>query len=150
MTITFYECSAEPNRLDKSSYLSQTTVQKTGSVRGEINIMSPVIDVEWGTASLLAGYNYVYISELTRYYYIESYEVIRSGVFRIHLKLDVLMTYKNEIKNCTGLVARNEGLYDTMLIDDRLRFLGYKSINTIKLPTSVKRGECYILAVNGN
>ena len=43
----------------------------------------------------------------------------------------------------------NENLYNTMLIDDQLRFLGYKEINTLKLSGAVKNGETYILAVNG-
>lgn len=148
MQITLYQSTAEPNRLDKTPYLDQVHLDLVGSVRGELNVMSPVIDIE--KSGTLSGYNYVYISELTRYYYITDYEVIRNGIIRLHLDIDVLMSFRSYIENCSGLVSRNEGLYDTMLIDDRLRFLGYKSINTIKFPSGVKRGESFILAVNGN
>jgi hypothetical protein len=56
-----------------------------------------------------ANYNYCYISQLRRYYFIKSYEVYRQGVFILHLKVDVLMTYQRYVENISGVLKRSSG-----------------------------------------
>ena len=49
-------------------------------------------------------YNYCYIEDLNTYYYIDNIKSIAKNVFILELKKDVLMTYKNLILNCYGIV----------------------------------------------
>lgn len=144
--VKLYTYTGEPNRLQKSSLLTAET-DLTGTARSEINISDPEIMIE--SATTLRSHNYMYIPDFNRYYFITK-SIYRNGIWNITGHVDVLMSFSGAISTCSGIVARNEKLYDTMLIDDRLRFLGYKSINTIKLPNGVKRGESFILAVNGD
>ena len=146
MDIILYKYNGESNRLDKTNYLHEP-ITLTGNARESIDKMSASLLLQYSGA--LIGYNYVYITELNRYYFIESDTIERTDIHRLTLKTDVLMTYKTAIKSSSGLVSRNENLYNTQIIDDRLRFLGYKSINTLKFPYSIRGSESFILAVNG-
>lgn len=146
MNIKLYKYNGERNRLNKTSRLSNE-ISLTGTARDSIDRMTATVLIENHTA--LDGYNYAYIIEFGRYYFITSDTIERNGLHRLTLSTDVLMSHKSGILTSSGVVARNENLFNTMLIDDQLRFLGYKEINTLKLSGAVKNGETYILAVNG-
>lgn len=146
MIINLYKYSGEHNRLDKTNLLSDV-ISLQGTARESIDRMTTSVLIEY--SGTLSTYNYAFIDEFNRYYFIESDTIERNGIHRLQLTTDVLMSHKTGILNSYGIVARNENLYNARLIDDRLRFLGYKEINTIKLGGSVKNGDTFILAVNG-
>lgn len=69
-------------------------------------------------------YNYAYIADFKRYYYVTDW-VFVSGMWRAALTVDVLATYKSEILQSTQYVARSEtgygelssgGIIDTTLV----------------------------------
>lgn len=144
-TIKLYNYTGEPNRLNKISLLSNE-ITLTGSARESLDKMSASVLIESPT---MITSNYIYIFEFERYYFIESITIERNNLYRISCKTDVLMSHRLDISECGGIVARNENLYNTQIIDDEMRFLGYKAINTLKFPYSLKTGDCFILAVNG-
>lgn len=75
----------------------------TGSNRGAIDKLAPeifVVDVAPNT------FNYCYIVELQRYYYIEGFQIDHKGVALLHMKVDVLMTYADDIKASSGLITK--------------------------------------------
>ena len=45
------------------------------------------------------GGNYCYIDDLKRYYFINDVKLLNGGLYELHLNVDVLMTYKDEIIN---------------------------------------------------
>lgn len=45
------------------------------------------------------GGNYCYIDDFKRYYFINDVKLLNGGLYEIHLNVDVLMTYKEEIIN---------------------------------------------------
>ncbi len=146
MIINLYKYTGERNRLNKTNLLTDT-ISLQGTARESINKMNVDVLIEYNSA--LNGYNYAYISEFNRYYFIEEVTIERNKMIRLSLYNDVLMSHISKIGNVKGIVARNESLYNSRLIDDQLRFLGYKEINTIRFPKSIRNGDTYILAVNG-
>lgn len=144
-TIKLYNYSGENNRLDKTALLSNETTF-TGVARESIDKMQVSVLLQ---VAAIPAFNYAYIQEFNRYYYIDSITMERNSTCRIDMRTDVLMSHKASIKECGGIVMRNENLYNTQIIDDEMRFLGYKAVNTIKFPYKVKTGDCFILAVNG-
>lgn len=145
--ITFYKSTAEPNRVNKASYLSDAITMSTGQFRESANKMTCSIRIQY--AGTLNGYNYVYISDFSRYYFVTEHTIERTGVHRFELKTDVLYTNKTDILAASGIIARNQHNYNARLIDDRLRFLGYKVVKTQVFHNEVRTNDCYILAVNG-
>lgn len=103
MVIKFYINNSENEKVNKNiTYLFELD----GVLRSECDVKSPNILVE-GDACLQA--NYVYIPEFNRYYYYRkppsSY---RTGMWIIDLDVDVLMSFKNEIKNCIAIINKQE------------------------------------------
>lgn len=145
--ITFYKSTAEPNRVDKALYLSDAITLSTGQFRESADKMTCSIRIQY--AGALNGYNYVYISDFSRYYFVTEHTIERTGVHRFELKTDVLYTNKADILATEAIIARNQTEFDTRLIDDRLKFHALKVVNTIPFPISVRSNDCFILAVNG-
>lgn len=141
--IKLYRYDGEPNRLDKKL---SNELDLVGFARESIDKMNSIIKIEL-TNSI--QYNYAYISEFNRYYFITNDTIDRNNIHTLTLKTDVLMSHRNSILSCSGIVGRNENVFNSRLIDDKLRFLGYKEVNTIAFPNSVSNAESFILAVNG-
>lgn len=151
MELTLYQYTGSPVLVDKSAALSESVGKMTinGEMRDTLNVEDPLILLEVEYPYNFMNYNYAHITNLGYYYFMEKPMCIRTGLWQIQLHMDYLMSFKSEIKKMSGIIARNEHVYNTKLIDDRLHFLGYKEVNTISFPKSVKNGECFILAVNG-
>ena len=141
--IIFYKNRSEPNRLDKTSYLDRYT-KISGVLRNSTSIIAPTIDIqfEWrqdyvvdgqgtwvisdgkkvilATLEELLQCNYCYIEAFKRYYYITDIVSIRQGLWSISMSVDVLMSYKDIIKQQRGIVARNEFDFNDMLVDTEM------------------------------
>lgn len=54
------------------------------------------------------NFNYCFIHELNKYYFVDSVEIEGTNVFKISLSLDVLKTYETEILNSSALIVSRE------------------------------------------
>lgn len=111
--INLYKNGAEPNRLDKTNYLEQVGVLE-GAFREESSLVNMNVIIQRDT---LPSFNYVYIPILNRYYYVTDIASVRYGLWRITLEVDVLMSYKDAIRQCIGFCERNEFQFDDNIID---------------------------------
>ena len=100
-----------------------------GTMRDSLNIMSPSIELNIDTDIL--KYNYAYIEELERYYYINDKTCIREGYWSITLDVDVLMSFKDSILKQKCFVVRNEFNYDSMIVDEFLPVKSGKKVDYI-------------------
>lgn len=95
------------------------------------------------------NFNYVYIPLLERYYYVDSVELISADFSRLHLKEDVLMTWKNLIRNQDAFVTRNENITDYNIVDDRLPLESVKSIEYLT-PSRTSTGNLENITLKGD
>lgn len=72
--------------------------------------------------------NYVYIPEFNRYYFINDIISIRTNMWRLDMHVDVLMSYKNQIKQMNAFVNRNEFEYDELVKDDMVSYYYDKEV----------------------
>lgn len=100
MEILFYNTSSESNRIGKTLENEKTL---TGSFKTEVDIQNPVIEVNTN----LLNYNYCYIPDLNRFYFINKIEITRANFFTVYLHIDVLETYKDEIKQLHVVVTNS-------------------------------------------
>lgn len=145
MTIELYKSTAEPERVDKSGYLTNK-ITLTGDARESVNKMSVSIRIQY--SGELLGYNYAHIPDLGRWYFIRADKIERNNIHRLEMDTDVLYSNMNDIKLAAGIIERNESETQTKLFDERLKFLGYKLVNTRNFG-AVEDGECFVLVVNG-
>lgn len=99
MNILLYKTTNANNDLNKTI---SDKVELVGALRDASSIIAPSILIQ----SNPIGYNYAYIPEFGRYYYIKNITAFRKGAYIIDLKCDVLMSFKDEILNMSGIVSR--------------------------------------------
>ena len=63
-------------------------------------------------------YNYVYIYDFKRYYFVRSWTWIL-GRWECSCEVDVLTSFRTEIGNCSAYVLRSASQYDAMIIDTK-------------------------------
>lgn len=134
--INLYNNSSESNRVDKSSYL-ESVGTINGVLRDECNIIDPVINLELFHPPV---FNYIYIPSFNRYYFVKEFDFVRTGLYRLKLHVDVLMSYKDAIKNLQCLVERNEYKYNKY-ISTKLPTKNNIEIKEyiVKLPTQTQK-----------
>lgn len=99
MNITLCVNNSEKNKLGKS--LSNLNVF-SGSLKDETSITNPVIMMELENPT---GFNYAYIPEFGRYYFIDDMVSVRTGLWKISMKVDVLESFKNNIRDISVILS---------------------------------------------
>lgn len=115
MTIILYQNTAEPERVEKTTFLTQVE-EITGVLREGTSIINPSILVQKNDMPTPFP-NYAYIPEFNRYYFIDNIITQRNKIWILEMTVDVLMTYKTQILSLTATIARQEFNYDAFLID---------------------------------
>lgn len=98
-----------------------------GIFNHSINVKNIIIDLN----NYTNNFNYVWIPILRRYYYVDSVELISSNFTRLHLKEDVLMSWKELIKQQSAFVSRYENSNNDNLVDSRLPLEDVKTIEML-------------------
>lgn len=126
MDVVFFNVTDNPKKISKS-LKNGTAVAVNYHV--ETNQYSPILRVSYPDSQAFEtnGFNYVKIvgtvtavsewEKRDKYFFITQSESIGKGLFNIHLKCDVLMTYKNEILNTQATVIRSSNNYNMYLND---------------------------------
>lgn len=96
----------------------------SGFLRDGTSILNPVIAIDTRTYQLtdVAKWNYAYIADFHRYYFIDDVVSLRTDLWEFHLRIDVLGSWYKEIETLTALVARCEDptYQNPYLIDDKI------------------------------
>lgn len=67
--------------------------------------------------------NYIYVPKFGRYYYINNMTILDNNMVQIDCSVDVLMSFKDEIKNTKQHIVRQENEYNMYMIDGRMAVL---------------------------
>lgn len=143
MTIELYLNGAEPQKVDKSAELTLVATLD-GTLRNNCDIVSPIVTLQLpfapnsaiededaelvvdednaqlegdSTAGNVLDFNYAYIPQFRRYYYVASVGTGVNGLYVVSLSVDVLMSFKDYFLQLEAIVERNEFEYDP-LVDD--------------------------------
>lgn len=119
--------SSPANKVDKEIDID-TPITATGTLRSGCSIIDPVIIVERGEGldlEFIAHRNYLWIEEFKRYYYITNIISPYQGLWELHCHVDVLMSWKEQIRAQTAVVSRQESKYN-LLLDDGI-FMTYQN-----------------------
>lgn len=134
--INLYKNSAEPNKVDKTGELS-TVGTISGVLRQECSLINPEIIIQYDKPP---DFNYCYIANFGRYYYVENIVSMRSNLWRVRLRCDVLMTYKTQILNLTARIARQQYTYSYRQIDSEIPFTNDPEITVEDIPNGLNLG----------
>ena len=88
------------------------TLALQGILKEPCSIMTPVIKIERLPADAIPGdYTYARWVQANRYYFIEDWVWV-NGLWEVHMKEDVLATFKTDIGNSTEYVLRTDSTTD--------------------------------------
>ena len=131
-TIKLYINTTENERIDKSSYIAELTSKTvSGTFKNPVDILNPTVQFELPISDL-GKYNYMYISDFGRYYFITGWTMISgatysvsdsTALFEITSHVDVLYTYKTKITANTGLIRRQASQLNPFYIDREIPFM---------------------------
>lgn len=96
--------------------ITQIGSDLNGTLRENCSVIDPVIKVEGIVGSNLPIYNYAYIEEFARYYYITNIVCV-GNLFELHMHVDVLMSYRGDIRTNNAVISRQEKNYNLYLQD---------------------------------
>ena len=98
MNIRLMKTKSSPNKVKKWFQDSSDLVLENCKILNDTSIINPTILVDrWNTIESFSDYNYCYIPQFSRYYFITNIVVDTRGFVSIELKVDVLMTYSASI-----------------------------------------------------
>lgn len=129
MTIELYKVLNEKNKINKQT---SGGVSFEGTLREGCDVVNPVIRLEAAVDSI-CGFNYAYIPEFKRYYYINNTSSLRTGLSQLSLTVDVLTTFKETVLNSNCIITRSSKTGDAIhsLPDDRYPVKQSETTHTI-------------------
>lgn len=143
MTIKLYKTPSEVNKVTK---VLNDELSLTGELRESSSVITPIIKIEDDD---LTDYNYAYIPDFGRYYFITNITSVRNDLWELAMRVDVLMTYADEIKANTAVIARNSNLWNLYYQDEQFKILNYETIQTKAFGVSLNPSSQIVLICAG-
>lgn len=142
MTIKLYKCVSDPKTVTK---ILNDELTITGIAKDPVNVVNPIIEIE-GNNDTLAGYNYAYIQDYARYYFV-SPQADSYNLNTFSFISDVLMTAKPWLLSRLATVTRNEKLYNSYLTDPDFNAYAYRNIVTKAFPSGITEDNIILMTV---
>ena len=123
MNVSFYYNQSDDRQINKT--LIEEKVFE-GTVRDNVDVMNPVVRF---FSSEILRYNYCYIPDFQRYYFITSVTAVSNDIYDVNFTTDVLMSFRGEILQYPVIVDKqsqkdngDEYIDDSSLVTDNLLF----------------------------
>lgn len=141
VSVTFYINESEPNRVSKViSIVSSETI----TIKEPCSIFSPVIYIN--TSSDLTSVNYM---QMGGRYYFAKVTMLPGNLYMIEGKSDPLMTFGDQIRNNTALLARSQSMYNRYLPDNKVKLNAYEQVKILEFTSGFSKTQKYYLITIG-
>lgn len=146
LTVTLYNSASPVEKIGKTLTSGGTY---SCSLKDTTSILNPVLIIR--TSDPVYNYNYLYIQEFGRYYFINDIKSVNNNVWEISAHVDVLETYKSAILANSAVIKRQASQYNLYLDDPDFHAYNYERIQTLQFPqNSFSKLLNYVLVVNGS
>ena len=127
MTIDFYKINDVRNRINKTLGIPYT-INNVFFKSNNIDIIKPFLRLSRD----MTQYNYCFIRELNRFYFIDDVAIENNGIKDYRLSIDVLMTYKTEIMGNKAHIIESESVLNA----DNIEYFGKNNevVSTFDFP----------------
>ncbi len=136
------------NHSEKERITKQLTnvLSLDGTLKQETSIIEPEIIIEASNPSI---YNYMHIPLFHRYYYITDITSIRNNLWRISGKVDVLMSFDDEIKQIPVILNSAENTDETYISGSQWKTSVKTKTDILNFPQGFNEQGEYILITSG-
>lgn len=144
MTVTFYNNSSDREVVLKPLSNGSTFI---GEPVNPISFKNPTIRFKMDN---IPNYNYAYISDLSRYYYITDKTCGADGIWDITFLRDPLMSFSSEMLLLPAKIARNASDYNSYIPDNKIIQKSNKTIEELPVSIVIGTGQGYLpwLSIN--
>lgn len=149
MQIDLFTCKAERNRVNKSDYISNRfTLQ--GNIKSSTSVTNIVIEIVKSNP-VIYEYNYMYIGEFNRYYFIDDITNVSANRWIITASVDVLFSFMNDILETHAIIEKVENeITANLYLDDGSFVMDSRKYNEVKeFPSGLNENGFYILICAG-
>ena len=152
MKIRLMAYSGKRNKINKAGNFYNEWVT-SGTLRENTSFLHPVIVIEKPTAPMKNSYNYMYIPEFKRYYYINDIVSVRNNLWEIHADVDVLFSNYTDIYESKAILAKAQDVsLSNMYINDGSFVMdSHKFDQVIEYPSGLSdNGYNILICAGGN
>ena len=111
MTVIFYKYNDIKNKINKT--LSGGLTVNDVVIQNDFDITAFELLIK--NSDFNSEYNYCYIQDLGRYYFIESIEKMNGTIYKIRLSVDVLKSFSTQIENIQAIITKSENPDDNFV-----------------------------------
>lgn len=145
MTMLLQTNTSEPVKVDKDV---ETIASVYATLREECSIIDPVFNVQMDIVDAVRC-NYVTVPKFGRSYFVQEVVSVRTGLVQLSCHVDVLSSFKSQIRANSAIVHKQEGEWNLYLNDGSLRIYQDPIVITQPFPSGFSNYE-YIMAIAGN
>lgn len=109
-------------------------------IKDDCSILNPTLIIKIDSVD----YNYVYIPEFNRYYYIDDIVTLNSRLKEISCSVDVRQSYREQLRNTSAIIARNERYYNQYIPDNMIGADSRIEVTAKKFPYSLGVQSLYL------
>ena len=111
MTVIFYKYNDIKNKINKT--LENGLTVNDVVIQNDFDITAFELLIK--NTDFTSEYNYCYIQDLGRYYFIESVERMNGSIYKIMLSVDVLKSFSTQIENINAIIVKSENPDDNFV-----------------------------------
>lgn len=111
MTVIFYKYNDIKNKINKT--LENGLTVNDVVIQNDFDITAFELLIK--NSDFNPEYNYCYIQDLGRYYFIESVERMNGSIYKIRLTVDVLKSFSTQIENINAVITKSENPDDNFV-----------------------------------
>lgn len=145
MNIILCRNTSEPNKINKTLTNHYTL---SGTLKEQTSITNPEIMIEIDNP---VSFNYAYIPEFNRYYFISDMVCVTNDIWKLQLKVDVLESFKNDILSSSAILSDSEVVgSDKYMSGDVWKTKVKETTNIINFPSGLlDNGEFILITAGG-
>lgn len=111
MTVIFYKYDGIKNKINKA--LENGFTVNDVIIQNDFDITDFELLIK--DTNFNSEYNYCYIQDLGRYYFIESIERMNGTIYKIRVSVDVLKSFSSQIENINAIIIKSENPDDNFV-----------------------------------
>ena len=149
MQLQLMRYTAERKRINKSAFISNIFAIN-GNLLDDTDILNPVIMIEKTNNPLLTNYNYMFIPEFKRYYFIE-FDNNYAAMWTIKGEVDPLYSHISDILSNQCIIDKAQNVSDANLyLNDGSFVMDSRKYNQVyQFPNGLSEAGYNILIVAG-
>lgn len=148
MNVKFYTFSKRVNSTARPTGGTDYTV----ILKEPSSVIAPRLDLIWTGSGSPTAFNYAYIQDFGRYYWVTNWEY-QNRKWTATLSVDVLASWKTEIGSSSKYILRSASEYDNDVFDSLYPATGGERVEDVQESTgwvpNAQNNGCYVLNVSG-